>query len=155
MNAMPIVFSNNNTQSIKYIFCPSGTCLNVPEIYYSNSPLKTEFKFKCVCQKNNIYNVDMGLQEFLYRSSQLNCYNCRRKLVDGQIIYCIECKVVFDGNCVEIHHKKTNHSRYIHLNKNIFNYCLEHKTSLIFRCMNCNKSLCSFCNFTDHDAKGH
>ena len=95
------------------------------------------------------------LKDLMERKYYYNCYSCRRKLEDGQLIYCIECKVVFDGNCVEMHHKKTNHSRYIHLNKSIFNYCLEHKTSLIFRCMNCNKSLCSFCNFTDHDAKGH
>ena len=132
MNSMPVVSSHNTAQSLKYIFCPSGTCLNVPEIFYSNNPLKTEFKFKCICHQNNNSNEEMNLLEFLYKSSQLNCFSCKRKLVDGQMIYCIECKVAFDVLCVENHHRTTNHSHYIQLNKNIFNYCLEHKTSLIF-----------------------
>ena len=154
MNPMPIIYPNNNTQPIKYIFCPTGNCLNVPEINYTNNPLKNEFHFKCVCQKNN-NNNEMNLNEFLYKSSQLNCHACMRKLIDGQIIYCIECKVVFDVFCVENHHQTTNHSHYIQLNKNIFNYCLEHKTPLMFRCMNCKKSLCNNCNLPSHDEKGH
>lgn len=154
MNPMPIIYPNNNTQPIKYIFCPTGNCLNVPEINYTNNPLKNEFHFKCVCQKNN-NNNEMNLNEFLYKSSQLNCHACMRKLIDGQIIYCIECKVVFDVFCVENHHQTTNHSHYIQLNKNIFNYCLEHKTPLMFRCMDCKKSLCNNCNLPAHDEKGH
>jgi len=46
MNPMPIIYPNNNTQPIKYIFCPTGNCLNVPEINYTNNPLKNEFHFK-------------------------------------------------------------------------------------------------------------
>ena len=159
MNTIPVIYpDNNNTQPIKYIFCPTGNCLNVPEIHYSNNPLKTEFHYICICQNNNNNNNSRdnnNLTEFLNNSSQLNCSSCMRKLIDGQIIYCIECKVVFDVFCVENHHKTTNHSHYIQLNKNIFNYCLEHKAPLIFRCMNCNKSLCGNCNFVAHDEKGH
>ena len=156
MNCLPIMLPmrNENDQLIKYTFCPSGNCLNIPEIKYSYNLLNTQFQFKCVCQKYN-NNTEMNLNEFLFKSSQLNCYSCSRKLLDGQIIYCIECKNIFDVNCLEIHHRAAKHSHYIQLNKNIFNYCLEHKTPLIFRCVDCNKSLCGKCDFSLHDAKGH
>ena len=145
---------NEGEQIIKYIFCPSMTCLNIPEISYSNNLLSSQFHFKCVCPKYN-NNVEMNLKEFLFKSSQINCCFCLKKLLDGQIIYCIECKKIFDDKCVKIHHKATYHCHYIQLNKNIFTYCLEHKTPFIFRCINCNQSLCSKCNFSLHDEKGH
>ena len=157
MNQIPITYANNNTQPNKYIFCPFGTCLNIPEIHYLNNPLKTEFEFNCSCQKNKNNNVQlkMDLKSFLENSSYLNCSACMRRLLNEQIIYCIECKTIFDVFCVENHHRIARHSHYIQLNKNIFNFCLDHKSPLIFRCMDCGQSFCSKCNFAYHDEKGH
>ena len=63
--------------------------------------------------------------------------------------------MLLDATCVPIHHKEVKHTHYIQLNKNIFNYCLEHKSPFIFRCIDCKKSLCNKCNFSFHDDNGH
>ena len=156
MNSLSANLQNIEGISDKYIYCPSGTCLNIPEIHYSSSPLKTEFQIKCQCQNNNNDNINiMKIEEFLVKSSQLNCFVCKKKLSDAQMIYCVDCKIIVDMSCVEYHHKNKKHSHYIQLNKNIFNFCLEHKSQYIFRCMDCNKSLCTKCNFSSHDDNGH
>ena len=46
MNSLSANLQNIEGISDKYIYCPSGTCLNIPEIHYSSSPLKTEFQIK-------------------------------------------------------------------------------------------------------------
>ena len=150
--------NNNNILQNKFIFCPYGSCLNIPEIHYSNNPIKTEFEFECECQnKENTNNPKpkMDLQNFLQNSLYLNCTLCMKKLINEQIIYCTECKTIFDINCVENHHMTLGHSQYIQLNKNIFNYCLEHKSPLMFRCIDCRQSMCQKCNLVFHDEKGH
>mgnify|MGYP002868430262 FL=1 len=154
MDVLSNSLQNIKGQSDKYIYCPSGICANIPEIHYSSNPLKTEFQFKCKCQNNNNINI-MNLEEFLEKSTRLKCFICKRKLLDDEMIYCVECKKIVDNPCLEYHHKNTNHSRYLQLNKNIFNYCLEHKFQFIFRCMDCNQSLCEKCNFSSHDNNGH
>ena len=154
MDVLSNSLQNIKGQSDKYIYCPSGICANIPEIHYSSNPLKTEFQFKCNCQNNNNINI-MNLEEFLEKSTRLKCFICKRKLLDDEMIYCIECKKIVDNPCLEYHHKNTNHSHYLQLNKNIFNYCLEHKFQYIFRCMDCNQSLCEKCNFSSHDNNGH
>ena len=155
MNSLSISISNIEAQNNNYIFCPSGNCLKIPEINYTYNPLKTDFKYSCSCQINNETNTAMELKEFLDNSSSLNCFICRKQIFDEQIIYCTECKTLLDVTCVEIHHKDVKHTHYIQLNKNIFNFCLEHKCQFIFRCMDCNQSLCNKCNFSLHDDKGH
>ena len=157
-NSIPVVLpNNNNIQPNKYIFCPFGICLNIPEIHYTKNPLKTEFRFNCACQKkeNNLADQKMDLDNFLENSSYLNCHGCMRKLINEQIIYCTQCKIVFDVFCVENHHKLTKHMNYLQLNSNTFNFCLEHRAPLIFRCMDCKQSFCRNCNFSIHDEKGH
>ena len=154
MDVLSNSLQNIKGQSDKYIYCPSGICANIPEIHYSSNPLKTEFQFKCKCQNNNNINI-MNLEEFLEKSTRLKCFICKRKLLNDEMIYCVECKKIVDNPCLEYHHKNTNHSRYLQLNKNIFNYCLEHKFQYIFRCMDCNQSLCEKCNFSSHDNNGH
>ena len=133
MNSLSISISNIEAQNNNYIFCPSGSCLKIPEINYSYNPLKTDFKYSCSCQINNETNTAMELKEFLDNSSSLNCFICRKQIFDEQIIYCTECKTLLDVTCVEIHHKDVKHTHYIQLNKNIFNFCLEHKCQFIFR----------------------
>ena len=156
MNSLPISISNIDLlKNTKYFFCPSGNCLNIPEINYSYNPLKTDFKYTCSCQNDINPIKELALKEFLEQASSLNCLICKKKIFDEQIIYCIECKVLLDANCVQIHHKDIKHTHYIQLNKNIFNYCLEHKCQFIFRCMDCKQSLCNKCNFSFHDDNGH
>ena len=142
-------------KNTKYFFCPSGNCLNIPQINYSFNPLKTDFKYSCSCHNNINSITEIELKEFLERTSSLNCSICKKKIFDEQIIYCIECNVLLDKTCVQIHHKDVKHTQYIQLNKNIFNYCLEHKSPFIFRCIDCKKSLCNKCNFSFHDDNGH
>ena len=142
-------------KNAKYFFCPSGNCLNIPQINYSFNPLKTDFKYSCSCHNNINSITEIELKEFLERTSSLNCSICKKKIFDEQIIYCIECNVLLDKTCVQIHHKDVKHTQYIQLNKNIFNYCLEHKSPFIFRCIDCKKSLCNKCNFSFHDDNGH
>ena len=156
MNSLPISISNIDLlKNTKYFFCPSGNCLNIPEIKYSYNPLKTDFKYTCSCQNDINPIKELALKEFLEQASNLNCLICKKKIFDEQIIYCIECKVLLDATCVQIHHKEVKHTHYIQLNKNIFNYCLEHKCQFIFRCMDCKQSLCNKCNFSFHDDNGH
>ena len=151
-NNLPSADTNIN----KYIFCPTGICLNIPEIHYLNNPLKTEFSFKCKCHDNNNAIIQgTNLKEFLEQSTNLICFICKKKFFNDAIMYCTECKIILDADCLEIHHKERKHAHYIQLNHNIFNFCLEHKNPYIFRCMNCNQSFCRECNFTSHDDKGH
>ena len=93
----PFQFPNIDSQINKYIFCPSGNCLNIPEIHYSNTPLKTEFQFNCECDINN---KNMDLKEFLDKSSHVNCLICLRKITDNKINYCKNCKTIFDNSCL-------------------------------------------------------
>ena len=145
----PFQFPNIDSQINKYIFCPSGNCLNIPEIHYSNTPLKTEFQFNCECDINN---KNMDLKEFLDKSSHVNCLICLRKITDNKINYCKNCKAIFDNSCLE-YHKMLSHD--ILLNEYIFNFCLEHKNRYMFRCMECNKSLCINCDLNSHNDKLH
>ena len=145
----PFQFPNIDSQINKYIFCPSGNCLNIPEIHYSNTPLKTEFQFRCECDINN-KNID--LKEFLDKSSSLNCLICLRKITTNKINYCKNCNIIFDNCCIE-YHKSLSHD--ILLNEYIFNFCLEHKNRYMFRCMECNKSLCINCDLNSHNDKLH
>ena len=156
MNSSSTSMSNIDFQkNTKYFFCPSGNCLNIPQINYSFNPLKTDFKYSCSCNNNINSITEIELKEFLERTSSLNCSICKKKIFDEQIIYCIECNVLLDKTCAQIHHKDVKHTQYIQLNKNIFNYCLEHKSPFIFRCIDCKKSLCNKCNFSFHDDNGH
>ena len=156
MNSSSTSMSNFDFQkNTKYFFCPSGNCLNIPQINYSFNPLKTDFKYSCSCHNNINSITEIELKEFLERTSSLNCSICKKKIFDEQIIYCIECNVLLDKTCVQIHHIDVKHTQYIQLNKNIFNYCLEHKSPFIFRCIDCKKSLCNKCNFSFHDDNGH
>ena len=140
----------SNSFSNKYIFCPSGSCFKTPEIYYSNNPLENKLQFKCECNNNKI---DMNLKDFLEKSSHLSCFVCKKRLIDDQIYYCRNCKLILDINCVKIHQRFVQHD--IQSNDNIFNCCPEHKTKYIFRCIECNKSICCDCDLEYHDNNNH
>ena len=137
--------SNNENQTNKYIYCPSGHCLNIPRIKYSNNPLKTEFQFKCEC---NIDDKNMNLKEFLDKSSSLNCLICLKKITDNKFNFCKNCQMIFDNSCIGYHNKLCSG---IPFNENIFNSCLEHKKRYMFRCEECCQSLCIDCGLNIHN----
>ena len=137
--------SNNENQTNKYIYCPSGHCLNIPRIKYSNNPLKTEFQFKCEC---NIDDKNMNLKEFLDKSSSLNCLICLKKITYNKFNFCKNCQMIFDNSCIGYHNKLCSG---IPFNENIFNSCLEHKKRYMFRCEECCQSLCIDCGLNIHN----
>ena len=144
---------NSNDKHIKYIYCPSGNCLNMPEIKYSNNLLNSQFHYKCVCHRNN-NKAEMNLNQFLKESSQFKCSSCSKELSEGKIICCMDCKNIFDDLCIKDHQVSTSHLNYMPLDQNIFNNCIEHKNPFIFRCLDCNKSLC-FLDTAWHNDEGH
>ena len=133
-----------NRQNDICITCPLENCLNMPEIYFTNTIIKSEIKFKCICQNNR--NTNMELKEFLEKSSFI-CDNCG-KYISKTIIYCNDCKAIICHNCKEFWHK-------YHLNNNICNFCQKHNKKYLVRCINCNKSFCNFCDIDSHDSNGH
>ena len=151
MNILSSSFQNIETQSNKYIFCPSS-CLNIPEIHYLYNPFYTKFVYKCKCMKNNDKEKEMDLQEFLEKSSHLICFICKRKLLDDKINYCRKCNIIIDSFCLG-YHQKLFHD--IKINEKIFNYCPEHGSQFIFRCMECGQSLCNNCDLNCHNDKSH
>ena len=102
INAFPtsLQIKIQNDKHIKYIHCPSGNCLNIPEIKYSNNLLNAEFHYECDCHKND-NNVEMNLKEFLKESSQFKCSSCSTELSEGKIICCMDCKNIFDDLCIK------------------------------------------------------
>ena len=135
-----------------YLYCPSGNCHYIPEINYSLNPLETEFKYKCQCQRNIININDMVIKEFLQRASYLYCYNCKKKIPDNNINYCLDCKIFLDNCCAEYHFRASHN---ILSNDKIFNFCFEHKNRFMFRCIECNQSLCCNCDLNYHNDRSH
>lgn len=154
--AFPNLQNANIAQLNKYIYCPSGKCLLMPEIEYSNTPLKTKLLISCKCQEKDGMKINMNLNEFLDRSSHLICFICKKKIFDEQILFCLACRNTFDSHCIQNHSKNSGHLNYFQLNtNNIFNTCLMHHNPYMFRCTNCAQSFCKDCNFSEHDENGH
>ena len=125
------------------LFCPSGKCLKIPQISYLYNTLKSEINYKCQCHNNYEQPINITLKEFLEKSSNLLCHNCNKILKDQNFSFCYNCNNIFDNYCKQIHCQNTNHFNFIEIDKNnMFNFCLEHKCSYIFRCFDCNESLC-------------
>ena len=146
------ILSNIDKSINKFIFCPFGSCVNMQTIYYSKNPLKIEFQFKCECQKDGDNEVKMNLEEFLEKSTHLSCPFCKKKILDDKINYCQSCKCIIDVNCLKIHER---FCKDIKLSQNIFNCCLEHGNQYMFRCMECNQSLCTNCDLIYHNDNNH
>jgi len=47
--------------------------------------------------------MNLNLQEFLEKSSQLYCNVCEKKIFDNNINYCGSCKLFLDSLCAEYH----------------------------------------------------
>ena len=143
---------NPNPDLEESLFCPSGECLKVPEISYIYNPFNSEIKFKCQCNNNYEEPINITIDDFLSKSSNLFCYNCKKILKEQNFFFCCDCHNIFDNNCKQIHFDRTMHFKFIEINKdNVFNFCLEHKRSYIFRCFDCNVSLCGKCDILSHE----
>ena len=149
------IVNNINPQSNKYLFCPSGNCLNTPEIFYSFNPLKSELQYNCKCNPNNNQKINMNIQEFIDKS-KIICNDCKKAIIDENFMYCLDCKKTLDNYCGNDHIDKLNHLNFNFVNKNkILNLCDKHKAPFIFRCMDCNESLCHLCEFNEHNLNNH
>jgi hypothetical protein len=149
------IVNNINPQSNKYLFCPSGNCLNTPEILYSFNPLKSELQYNCKCNPNNNQKIYMNIQEFIDKS-KIICNDCKKAIIDENFMYCLDCKKTLDNYCGNDHIDKLNHLNFNFVNKNkILNLCDKHKAPFIFRCMDCNESLCHLCEFNEHNLNNH
>ena len=136
-----------NMHSIKYILCSSGKCLKIPEIQYSYNPLKTEFSLKCNCDIDN-NKIKINLEEYLDKYTYINCISCMKKILDDKFYYCMNCKILLDYSCAVKHH---NLSHFITSSEIIFNFCLAHNNKFMFRCVECNQSLCANCDLNFHN----
>ena len=133
------------------LFCPSNNCLLVPELSYLYNPINSQIKFKCKCQNNYEEAKNMELKEFIKKCSNLLCQKCNKVIKDQNFSYCFNCKNIFDNSCIKIHGDNERHFSIITIDKNnIFNLCLEDRYSYIFRCIDCNISLCGKCDITSH-----
>ena len=140
-------------ESSQYLFCPSENCFNVPEIFYLFNPLKNEVKYKCSCDSSN--DKKLSLQEFLEKSV-LTCYECRKIISDSNFLFCKNCKILIHSYCQLAHCDKNECDNFDDVNKfNVLNFCREHQSNFIFRCMNCDKSLCQKCDLFSHNEKYH
>ena len=144
-----------NLESKEYLFCPNENCLNVPEIVYSYNPLKNEVQYKCKCHANYNKSMKMPLHEFLEKSNII-CYDCRKIIKESNFLFCKKCGNNMHNNCQKNHAINNNHFYFGLFNKNnLLNNCKEHKANFIFRCMNCNESLCGICDLNNHNQKEH
>ena len=133
------------------LFCPSGRCLYSPEISYLYNPVNPEFQYKCKCLNNYKQPISIKLDEFLQKSSSLICQNCRRKIVEPNFAYCLNCKNIFDNFCIKNHSDTMKHFNFLLINKNnIYNFCFQHKNLNIFYCSECKESLCGKCDINFH-----
>ena len=142
---------NPNSDLEESLFCPSGKCLKIPEITYLYNPYNSVIKYKCQCNNNYEQPINITIQDFISKSSNLLCYNCKKILKGQNFSFCCDCNNIFDNYCKQIHYENTMHFNCIEVDKNnMFNYCLEHKCSYIFRCFDCNISLCGKCDILSH-----
>ena len=71
-------------------------------------------------------------------------------------MFCKTCRNIIDINCEKFHSNNSEHFDFEFIeNNNILNYCKEHQSLFIFRCMNCNESFCNNCDLIYHNAKNH
>ena len=152
-------FSNqlmiSNLESKEYLFCPNENCINVPEIIYSSNPLKNEVQYKCKCTNNYNKSMKMSLHEFLEKSNII-CYECRKVIKESNFLFCKNCGNNIHINCQKNHCNNNNHFYFgLYSKNNLLNVCKQHKSNFIFRCMNCNESLCGMCDLNNHNQKEH
>ena len=141
--------------SNNFLFCPTKNCINIPSISYTYNPLGSNIQYNCNCNKNINIIQNNNISEFLETVSNIKCAECNSIITKNDIYYCKQCKKLFDYSCLVGHIFDSNHE-VIPVEKHIlFNNCLDHCNPFIVYCEECNKSLCSICNFDYHKNQGH
>ena len=138
------------------ILCPNKNCFNIPNIYYEYDPLNSIIKYNC-----NLHSPDsaeMETSKFVNESSHdLTCQICEQALNnDKNIFFCKQCNIILDKYCLNKHNSQYSDHKIIYINKTLlYNNCLKDNNTFIFRCLNCNESLCGACNLNFHNLQGH
>ena len=120
---------------------------------YTYNPLNSDIIYRCDFHNNKeIRHVDIS--EFLEKSRNIKCSNCKFNINYEYLYYCKQCKNVFDFYCSKKHETNYNHN-IIQITKNyLFNNCLIHNSPFFYRCINCNQFLCKF-DLINHQKNGH
>ena len=143
--------------STEYILCPNNYCSAIPEVKYTYEPLNQFVTYKCPI--HNVENEDKAtLFKFLSKSyHNIICPLCKLPIKDDEeFIYCKQCKSGFDYKCLSKHsHYFKQHNIISVKSDSYFNNCLNHNKTYIFRCINCNESLCGSCDLNLHNSSGH
>ena len=114
---------NLSEQSMDCLFCPADNCLNVPEIFYSYNPLKSEVQYKCNCKGDYNKKITINLQKFLEKS-EIICHECKKIITNSNIFFCKNCKNIIDINCKKSHMNNSKHPYFELIKKdNILNHC--------------------------------
>ena len=146
---------NKITATCDYISCIYDNCIRIPEIIYSYNPLKSDIIYRCDFHNNGGIK-QINLSEFLEKSSNINCYECKSNITKEDIYYyCKQCKNVFDLSCSKRHKDISEHSIISIPKDKFFNNCLNHNYAFTHYCLECNKSLCYSCNLIFHKNSGH
>ena len=139
------------------LVCPNNGCMNIPDIIYTYDPLNPTVQYKC-SSHNKESEEKMNLSLFLRNCSQnFICAFCQLELnYDNTNFYCKQCKNIIDFSCVNNHNYTFRQHEIFVINPNIlYNNCLNHNNPYIFFFLNCNESLCYFCDLNHHNYEGH
>ena len=139
------------------LVCPNNGCMNIPDIIYTYDPLNPTVQYRC-SSHNKESEEKMNLSLFLRNCSQnFICAFCQLELnYDNTNFYCKQCKNIIDFSCVNNHNYTFRQHEIFVINPNIlYNNCLNHNNPYIFRCLNCNESLCYLCDLNHHNYEGH
>ena len=148
--------TNLNHNPINYLLCPKDNCFNVPEILYDYNPLKSKVKYKCNCNANYDKEISTNLQIFLEKTNIIICRECDKIIKDANVFFCKNCKNIIHCNCGNSHINNYKHSDFEFIEKdNLLNSCKYHQSCYIFRCLNCNESVCSKCDLNFHNKENH
>ena len=141
----------------KFLLCPNKECKKIPEITYIYSHLNPIVKYKC-----NLHNkekeIEIELSKFLDISShKIICDFCKKEINNlNDFFFCSNCEAFFDNLCNFKHNYSNKSHNVLPLNNIIiFNNCLKHNNTFIFRCTNCHESLCAKCDLNSHNFDGH
>jgi len=152
--------SNNNIKkniSTEYILCPNNYCSVIPEVKYTYEPMNQQVTYKCPIH-NTENEEKTTIFKFLSKSyHNILCPFCKLPIKDEEdFIYCKQCKSGFDYRCLSKHSNYFKQHNIISVKADsYFNNCLKHNKTFIFRCINCNESLCGSCDLNLHNSSGH
>lgn len=125
------------------LVCPNENCFNIPEIIYSDDILNPNVNYNCnFCKEKG----KIEISKFLKKSFLIKCPICNKQIInDSNFYYCKTCKNICHKNC-------DNHIKIYKSKDYLFNNCLIHDSTFLFRCKNCKKSFCQKCKPKFHSS---